>query len=249
MQGGGPFQRDFRKSMFHDGRLYAQWIERLEEFGINVRTVCLSVHLSMFVSLSVCCSVYQPVCLQFCLHQPSSILLMESLISLISPHMYTHTPHTPPTPHTLPLSSHSHSTHTPHTSTPITPHTPHTSHPHSTHSTHSHSTSTHSTHFAHTHTITFHTPHTIKLHTHSLYGFIQEPEENNAIPEYEGDTSQSQRSRTPSPLPEGKEKAKEEGGRDNGTVKIHVLCSLTTHGSIHECVIVHLHISLDTAHC
>ena len=52
---GGPFQRDFRKSMFHDGRLYAQWMERCEEFGIDVRTVCLSVCLRLFV----CCSIYQ----------------------------------------------------------------------------------------------------------------------------------------------------------------------------------------------
>lgn len=156
MQGGGPFQRDFRKSMFHDGRLYAQWIERLEEFGINVRTVCLSVHLSMFVSLSVCCSVYQPVCLQFCLHQPSSILLMESLISLISPHMHTHTPHT------LPLSSHSHSTHTPHTSTPITPHTPHTPHIHTPHPL--------TPHTLHTLTPSHSTLHTLLnfTHTHSM---------------------------------------------------------------------------------
>ena len=285
---GGPFQRDFRKSMFHDGRLYAQWMERLEEFDIDVRTVCLSI--------SPCLLFCQPVCL----HNHLFILLMESLTSLIPPHMHTHTPHAPHIPHTLPtlLTLHTHptphSTHThnsthstlhtftlhihslhtlythhhiPHTlptlltltlhthppthsthipyHTPHTPITPHT--PHSTHSTHSHSTSTHSTHFTHTPShSTHHTLHTTTLHTHAL---IQESEENNVIPEFEGDTSQSQRSRTPSPLPEGKEKAKEKGGRDNGTVKIHLLCSLITHGSIHECAIVHLHISLDPAHC
>ena len=285
---GGPFQRDFRKSMFHDGRLYAQWMERLEEFDIDVRTVCLSI--------SPCLLFCQPVCL----HNHLFILLMESLLhsshhtctltlhtlltfhthsplSSHSTHIPHHTPHTPITPHT-PHSTHSHSIsthsthfthhhHIPHTlptlltltlhthppthsthipyHTPHTPITPHT--PHSTHSTHSHSTSTHSTHFTHTPShSTHHTLHTTTLHTHAL---IQESEENNVIPEFEGDTSQSQRSRTPSPLPEGKEKAKEKGGRDNGTVKIHLLCSLITHGSIHECAIVHLHISLDPAHC
>ena len=50
---GGPFQRDFRKSMFHDGRLYAQWMERCEEFGIDVRTVCLSVSVCLSAALFV----------------------------------------------------------------------------------------------------------------------------------------------------------------------------------------------------
>ena len=30
-----PFRRDFRKSMFRDGPLYAQWMERIEEYGIQ----------------------------------------------------------------------------------------------------------------------------------------------------------------------------------------------------------------------
>lgn len=146
MQGGGPFQRDFRKSMFHDGRLYAQWIERLEEFGINVRTVCLSVHLSMFVSLSVCCSVYQPVCLSAVL-SPSAIFHLADGIPNFT-HLTTH--------------AHSHSTHSSHST-----HTPTlltlTLHTYSTH-IHTHN-STHSTHIP----PTLHTLHTFTLHIHSLH--------------------------------------------------------------------------------
>jgi len=46
---GSPFQRDFRmKSMFRDGALYAQWMERCEEFGIEVRTIeVILPHLSV----------------------------------------------------------------------------------------------------------------------------------------------------------------------------------------------------------
>ena len=146
MQGGGPFQRDFRKSMFHDGRLYAQWIERLEEFGINVRTVCLSVHLSMFVSLSVCCSVYQPVYLSAVL-SPSAIFHLADGIPNFT-HLTTH--------------AHSHSTHSSHST-----HTPTlltlTLHTYSTH-IHTHN-STHSTHIP----PTLHTLHTFTLHIHSLH--------------------------------------------------------------------------------
>ena len=92
---------------------------------------------------------------------------------------------------------------------------------HTSTSTHSHSTCSNSTHHTpHSHS-THHTLHT--LHTLTLHTLTQESEANNGIPEFEGDTSQSQRSRTPSPLPEGKEKDREKGGRDNGTVNIHLL--------------------------
>ena len=31
-----PFQRDIRKSMFRDGAVFAQWMERVHEYGIQV---------------------------------------------------------------------------------------------------------------------------------------------------------------------------------------------------------------------
>ena len=31
-----PFRRDFRKSMFRDGPVFAQWMERVHEYGIQV---------------------------------------------------------------------------------------------------------------------------------------------------------------------------------------------------------------------
>lgn len=43
------------------------------------------------------------------------------------------------------------------------------------------------------------------------YG-IQEPEETNEIPEFEGDMSQSQRSRTPSPVPTAAGSRQQTGG-------------------------------------
>ena len=42
------------------------------------------------------------------------------------------------------------------------------------------------------------------------YG-IDESEDNNEIPEFDGDTSQSQRSRTPSPVPAGDESKRVDG--------------------------------------
>ena len=49
------------------------------------------------------------------------------------------------------------------------------------------------------------------------YG-IDESEENNEIPEFEGDTSQSQRSRTPSPVPAGSEAERADGEAGDGGV-------------------------------
>lgn len=31
MQGRNPFQRDFRKSMLHNGNVYSQWMDRMYE--------------------------------------------------------------------------------------------------------------------------------------------------------------------------------------------------------------------------
>ena len=45
---------------------------------------------------------------------------------------------------------------------------------------------------------------------------IQESEETNEIPEFEGDTSQSQRSRTPSPVPAGGQQRREEDEGEEG---------------------------------
>lgn len=64
---GSPFQRDFRmKSMFRDGALYAQWMERCEEFGIEVRTIeVILTHLSV----KACC--YPSQISLHTLHMPS----------------------------------------------------------------------------------------------------------------------------------------------------------------------------------
>ena len=124
---GSPFQRDFRmKSMFRDGALYAQWMERCEEFGIEVRTIeVILTHLSV---KACCCHLKSP-----------------------------------------------------------------------------------STHFT--------------CSTRSI--LTQESEENNGVPEFEGDASQSQRSRSPSPVP--KEREEVDGEKENG----EHYC--TVHNCCHSC--------------
>ena len=37
MSQSNPFKRDFRKSIFRDGAVFSQWMERVHEYGIEVR--------------------------------------------------------------------------------------------------------------------------------------------------------------------------------------------------------------------
>ena len=39
MSQSNPFKRDFRKSIFRDGTVFSQWMERVHEYGIEVRGV------------------------------------------------------------------------------------------------------------------------------------------------------------------------------------------------------------------
>jgi hypothetical protein len=39
MQGRNPFQRDFRKSVFRDGSVYSQWMQRMYDYNIEASHV------------------------------------------------------------------------------------------------------------------------------------------------------------------------------------------------------------------
>ena len=41
-RGSNPFQRNFRKSMFRDGPVFSNWMERMHEYGIEV---CTDAHM------------------------------------------------------------------------------------------------------------------------------------------------------------------------------------------------------------